>query len=123
MSELEDPILGGLKSLLSEKIGMICKSVRLEFKELESMCGGSNEKLRADRLLECLWVVPDSPSTRLMGLPTTRNIALKNKIVFGTGDYWFVPTLIANMGFVRTISQTGMPLLKLEHRPRELTVD
>ncbi|KAF6153385.1 hypothetical protein GIB67_003575 [Kingdonia uniflora] len=123
MSELEDPILGGLTCLLSEKIGMICESVRLEFKELVSMCGGTNEKLRADRLLECFWVVPDSPSTRLMGLPTTRKIALKNKIVFGTGDYWLAPTLTANMGFVRAISQTGMSLLTLEHRPRALTGD
>ncbi|XP_020260870.1 protein DETOXIFICATION 22-like isoform X2 [Asparagus officinalis] len=53
-------------------------------------------------------VVPDNPSERVAVLPTTRKIASKNKIVFGTGDYWHAPTLTANMGFVRAISQTGV---------------
>lgn len=65
-------------------------------------------------------VVPDSPSTRMMDLPTTRKLALKNKIVFGTGDHWRAPTLTANMGFVRAVSQTSMSLLTIEHRPRAL---
>lgn len=68
-------------------------------------------------------VVPDNPSARMMGLPTTRKIASKNRIVFGTGDHWHAPTLTANMGFVRAISQTGMSLLTIEHRPRALTGD
>ena len=87
------------------------------------MCGGVNEKLRADQLLQHLVVVPDSPSIRMVSLPTTRKLALKNKIVFGTGDYWHAPTLTANMGFVRAILQTGMSLFTFEHRPRALTGD
>jgi glycerol kinase len=67
--------------------------------------------------------VPDSPSQRVMGLPTTRKLALKNKVVFGTGDYWHAPTLTANMSFVRAISQAGMSLFTIEHRPRALTGD
>ena len=65
-------------------------------------------------------IVPDSPSARMMDLPTTRKLAMKNKIVFGTGDHWRAPTLTANMGFVRAVSQSGMPLLTIEHRPRAL---
>ncbi|KAI3982808.1 hypothetical protein MKX01_010291 [Papaver californicum] len=104
-------------------IGMICETVHSEFKELVSVCGGANERLRADQLLKHLSIVPDAPSVRMMGLPTTRKIAAKNKVVFGTGDYWRAPTLTANMGFLRAISQTGMSLLTLEHRPRALTGD
>ncbi|XP_042481252.1 uncharacterized protein LOC122061826 [Macadamia integrifolia] len=122
-SEIQTPILTELEAVISGKICMICKTVHLEFKELLSMCGGSNEKWRADHLLKCLLVVPDHPSARMMGLPTTRKIALKNKILFGTGDYFHAPTLTANMGFVRAISQTGMPLSTVEHRPRALTGD
>lgn len=48
---------------------------------------------------------------------------MKNKIVFGTGDYWQAPTLTANMAFVRAISQTGMSLFAIGHRPRALTGD
>ncbi|EMS61755.1 hypothetical protein TRIUR3_10210 [Triticum urartu] len=74
-------------------------------------------------LSKCFWtcrIVPDSPSARMMDLPTTRKLAMKNKVVFGTGDRWRAPTLTANMGFVRAVSQSGMPLLTIEHRPRAL---
>ncbi|XP_077251838.1 uncharacterized protein LOC143891071, partial [Tasmannia lanceolata] len=47
----------------------------------------------------------DNPSERMMGLPTTRKIAVKNKIIFGTGDYWCAPALTANMGFARAIPE------------------
>ncbi|CAB4281817.1 unnamed protein product [Prunus armeniaca] len=69
------------------------------------------------------WVVPNSPSERMMNLPTTRKLALKNKVIFGTSDYWCAPTVTANMAFVRAISQTGMSLFTIEHRPRALTVN
>ncbi|PQM42779.1 uncharacterized protein Pyn_00273 [Prunus yedoensis var. nudiflora] len=68
-------------------------------------------------------VVPDCPSERMMNLPTTRKLALKNKVVFGTADYCCAPTVTANMAFVRAISQTGMSLFTIEHRPRALTGD
>ncbi|PIA35370.1 hypothetical protein AQUCO_03500036v1 [Aquilegia coerulea] len=54
MSELQKPILEELTSVMSRKIGIICETVELEFKQLVSMCGGPNEKLRADQLLKCL---------------------------------------------------------------------
>jgi hypothetical protein len=79
--------------------------------------------LCVDILLDCNRVVSDSPSERVMGLPTTRKLALKNKVVFGTGDYWHAPTVTANMAFARAISQTGMSLFTIEHRPRALTGD
>ncbi|KAL6559295.1 hypothetical protein OROGR_004412 [Orobanche gracilis] len=122
-SESQNPIHSQLFSLISGKGGIICESVRLEFQELISMCGGPNEKLRAEYFLKFLRVVPDCPSTRLMSLPTTRKLALKNKVVFGTGDYWHAPTVTANMAFVRAVSQTGMSLPVLEHSPRALIGD
>lgn len=123
MSEIQNPIHVDLGSIISGKLGIICESVHSEFKELVLMCGGPNEKFRADQLLKHLTVVADSPSQRVMGLPTTRKLALKNKVVFGTGDYWHAPTVTANMAFVRAISQTGMSLFTIEHRPRALTGD
>lgn len=123
MSEVQNPIHMELGGLISGKGGIICKTVCSEFNELVSMCGGPNEKSRAKHLLEHLIVVPDSPSTRMMSLATTRKLALKNKVVFGTGDSWHAPTLSANMAFVRAVTQTGMSLLTIEHRPRALTGD
>ncbi|CAJ2667073.1 unnamed protein product [Trifolium pratense] len=123
MSELQNPIHMEFGKVLCGKHGIICESVLSEFKELVLMCGGPNEKLRANKLINCLRVVPDTPSERMMGLPTTRKLALKNKIVFGTGDHYHAPTLTANMAFVRAVSQTGMSLSSIEHRPRALTGD
>ncbi|KAJ6849605.1 putative UPF0415 protein C7orf25-like protein [Iris pallida] len=123
MSELEHPILAELGAFVVGKKGIICESVYSEFKELVMICGGPNEKLRADLLIKRLLIVRDSPSERVAGLPTTRKVAMKNKITFGTGDYWQAPTLTANMGFVRAISQIGMSLLTVEHRPRALIGD
>ncbi|XP_038906087.1 UPF0415 protein C7orf25 homolog [Benincasa hispida] len=123
MSEIEKPILVELSSLLTGKRGIICQSVHSEFKELVTMCGGPNEKSRANHLLKHILVVPDMASKRMTCLPTTRKLALKNKVVFGTGDYWNAPTLTANMSFVRAVSQTGMSLFTFEHRPRALTGD
>lgn len=119
-SEIQSPIHSELSAVISGKRGIICQSVYSEFQELISMYGGPNEKIRAKCVLKLLKVVPDCPSTRLASLKTTRKLALKNKVVFGTGDYWYALTLTANMAFVRAVSQTGMSLYVLEHRPRAL---
>ncbi|KAJ8536631.1 hypothetical protein K7X08_035032 [Anisodus acutangulus] len=122
-SEMKKPIHMELMPVISQKKGIVCESVCSEFQELVSMCGGPNEKSRAKHFLEHLRVVPDCPSERLTGLPTTRKLALKNKVAFGTGDYWHAPTITANMAFVRAVSQTGMSLFTVEHRPRALVGD
>ncbi|OIT02633.1 PREDICTED: UPF0415 protein C7orf25 homolog [Nicotiana attenuata] len=120
---MEKPIHKELMPVILQKRGIVCESVCSEFQELISMCGGPNEKTRAKQFLKHLRVVPDCPSERLMSLPTTRKLALKNKVVFGTGDYWHAPTITANMAFVRAVSQTGMSLFTIEHRPRALVGD
>ncbi|KAF8090443.1 hypothetical protein N665_0476s0022 [Sinapis alba] len=122
-SEVENSVLVKMGDVLSGKRGIVCKSVVSEFKELVSMYAGLNEKQRAEKLLKRLMVVNDNPTERVMGLPTTRKLAMKNKIVFGTGDRWEAPTLTANMGFVRAVAQSGMSLSTIEHSPRALTGD
>lgn len=122
-SEMKNPIHMQLMPSISQKRGIVCESVGSEFQELVSMCGGPNEKSRAEHFLNRLRVVPDCPSERLMSLPTTRKLALKNKLAFGTGDYWHAPTITANMAFARAVSQTGMSLFTIEHRPRALVGD
>lgn len=119
-SELQYPIFVQLGEAVDGKKCIICETVNSEFTEIASMCGGPDEKTRASQLLKKLIIVSDSPSPRMMDLPTTRKLAMKNKVVFGTGDHWRAPTLTANMGFVRAVSQSGMPLLTIEHKPRAL---
>lgn len=54
MSELQNPIHVEFGRVLNGKQGIICESVLSEFKELAKMCGGPNEKLRADKLINYL---------------------------------------------------------------------
>lgn len=54
MSEIENPILTELSRVISGKRVIICESVYSEFQELVLMCGGLDEKLRADHLLRHL---------------------------------------------------------------------
>lgn len=122
-SEVENSVLVRMVDVLSGKRGIVCKSVVSEFEELVSMYAGPNEKQRAEQLLKRLMVVNDDPTERVTGLPTTRKLAMKNKIVFGTGDRWGAPTLTANMGFVRAVAQSGMSLSTVDHSPRALTGD
>lgn len=57
-SELRYSIHSRLFSLIYGKRGIICESVCSEFQELLSMCGGPNEKLRAEYFLKFLkWVM------------------------------------------------------------------
>lgn len=53
MSELQNPIHEELRGVFAGKRGIICESVLSEFTELVLMCGGPNEKLRANQLLTC----------------------------------------------------------------------
>lgn len=54
MSEIQNPIHVEFGRVLYGKQGIICESVLSEFKELVQMCGGPNEKLRADKLINYL---------------------------------------------------------------------
>ncbi|KAG6404254.1 hypothetical protein SASPL_136500 [Salvia splendens] len=56
-SENQNPIHRELPGLISGKRGIICESVWLEFQELITMCGGPNEKLRAEFFLKFLKAV------------------------------------------------------------------
>lgn len=54
MSELDRPILVELANVISGKMVVICGTVLSEFKELVLMCGGPDEKLRAEQLVKHL---------------------------------------------------------------------
>ncbi|EOA35176.1 hypothetical protein CARUB_v10020322mg [Capsella rubella] len=53
-SEIENPVLVKMRTVVSGKRGIVCESVLSEFKELVSMYAGPNEKRRAEQLLKSL---------------------------------------------------------------------
>lgn len=118
--ELKGPLLLELTDIFECRRPFMSETVCKEFKSLVSLCGSFKEKTRAEELLRVIPVVPDTPSSRVMNLCETGKIKDKNKIIFGTGDFWQAPTLTANLSLVRAVRQTGMALSILEHKPRAL---
>lgn len=56
-AEMKKPIHMELMPVISQKRGMVCQSVSSEFQELVSMCGGPNERSRAEHFLNRLrWI-------------------------------------------------------------------
>jgi len=53
-SEIKKPIHMELMPSILQKRGIVCESVCSEFQELVSMCGGPNEKSRAEHFLNHL---------------------------------------------------------------------
>ncbi|KAH7423848.1 hypothetical protein KP509_12G077000 [Ceratopteris richardii] len=120
LEELEHPLVQEMADLFKYRRPFMTETVYREFKSLVSICGGFREKIRAEKLLELIPVVPDMPSVRVRNLQQTGKISKKNKVTFGTGDVLLAPTLTANLSFVRAVRQTGMALSILEHHPRAL---
>ncbi|KAH9612649.1 hypothetical protein KSS87_022459 [Heliosperma pusillum] len=53
-SETERPIHDELSCFLSGRKGIVCKTVHSEFMDIVTMCGGHNEKMRANQLTKLL---------------------------------------------------------------------
>ncbi|KAJ0970014.1 hypothetical protein J5N97_022891 [Dioscorea zingiberensis] len=83
-SEVQLPILAELRDAIAGKKGIICESVCSEFKELISMCGGPNEKLRAEQLIKRLLIVPDCPSTPNNGFADNQKDSYEEQ-----GCFWY----------------------------------
>ncbi|BFI32499.1 hypothetical protein MPTK2_4g06450 [Marchantia polymorpha subsp. ruderalis] len=123
LSELRRPLVPDIEEAIAYRQPVVSHYVLNEFNSIVSLVGGPKEKDRAEKLIQRLRVVPDAPSARVMALPLTGKIKTRHKVVFGTGDLLNVPTLTANMAFVRAARQKGMAIEIVEHRPRALTGD
>ena len=115
------PALPPLQAFLENKSLIACQTCIDAFKDIISTIGGASEKLRAEKLLERIKVVPDSPSDRSLSLHNSGKINKRGKIIFGTGDSLQAMTVTANKGFVRAASQSGVLFSIFEHEPRALT--
>ncbi|KAG6556668.1 hypothetical protein Mapa_001609 [Marchantia paleacea] len=123
ISELNRPLVPDIEEAIARREPVVSQYVLNEFNSIVSLVGGPKEKDRAKKLVQRLRVVQDAPSARVMALPLTGKIKSRHKVVFGTGDLLNVPTLTANMAFVRAARQKGMAIEIVEHRPRALTGD
>ncbi|KAI5081871.1 hypothetical protein GOP47_0001614 [Adiantum capillus-veneris] len=108
IEELKRPLMKEMTILFENRRPFMSETVCKKFKSLVSLCGSFKEKIRAEELLQVIPVVADAVSTRVRSLSETGKIKEKNKVIFGTGDFWQAPTLTANLSFVRAVRQTGL---------------
>lgn len=74
-----------------------------------STIAGPGEKIRGDELIERLKVVPDCPSEKALSLRAGGKVKHRSVVIFGTGDTLKIPTVTANVGFVRAAEhQVGL---------------
>lgn len=89
---------------------MCCQTAYDSFMTILSVVGGKEERKRGEEFLRRLTIVPDSPSARSLSLQPMGKITKRAIIIFGTGDHLEIPTVTANVGFVRAA----------EHRVNEI---
>ena len=82
---------------------------------------GPQEAARAGRFLKRVDIVPDSPSTRAVGLRITKKVGSNDRLIFGTGDQLGIPTMSADEKFVRGAAAQGVNFDVILHRPVPLT--
>ena len=94
-----------------------------DFQAILSTLGGPGEKIRAEKFLERVKVVPDQISDKVKNLKCGGKVRERSKVIFGTGDALKVVTVSANTGFVRAAQSQNIDLAVISHEPRALTED
>ncbi|KAL1122234.1 hypothetical protein AAG570_003639, partial [Ranatra chinensis] len=96
------PVKPILDKLFEGRKLFACESAVRSFKSIVAILGGEGEKRRAESLLSCVTVVPD---TICRSLRVGGHIKEKSMAVFGTGLAIKAITVTANGGFVRAASK------------------
>jgi RHS repeat-associated protein len=91
----------------------------LEFYGQLGTVAGTIERTAANALLLNVQQIPDNPSARVSNLRLTQSVKQNDKIIFGTGDRLGIPTISADMDFVRGALAQGVDLRTqvLTHQP------
>jgi len=119
--EKRRPVLAGLREFLEGKELLVCDRAATDFRAILDIVAGDAERERGRALLDRCRRVPDQPSPAAAGLPKTRRIKDRQKIIFGTGDSLHAITLTANVCFVRAAEEHGVHFTVFTHPSRALT--
>ncbi|CAG7833386.1 unnamed protein product [Allacma fusca] len=98
-----------------------CETAMKEFQSILSIVGGPDEKIRAEKFVETIKVVPDCVSERAKSLVVGGHIKKRSLVIFATGDAIQAVTVTANSGFVRSAKSQGVDFPVFLHESRALT--
>ncbi len=100
---------------------MMAQTAFDEFTNIVKYSGGTLEQERANRFLERVTVVLDSPSIAAQALKPTRSLDPNDIIILGTGDQMGIVTMTADAKAVRAASAQGVDFNVYLHPPYPLT--
>jgi hypothetical protein len=78
---------------------------------------GPEETARAQRFIQRVRVLPDTPSARAMTLQETRSVGATDKVIFGTEDQLGITTMTSDAKFVRGASEQDVDFDVIVHDP------
>ncbi len=108
------PIRHSLKSEVAGQQMVMSQTAANEF-QVNLRSAGPLEKARADRFMNRVQVIPDTPSPGALGLRVTGSVGSNDKIIFGTGDYFGITTMTADAKFLRGAKEQGVAFQSLLH--------
>jgi len=109
-----------LKSFVAGKEMHMTETALAEFQgTLRS--AGPLEAARGQRFLNRVSIIPDTPSSRAMGLNITRKVGANDRIIFGTGDQLGIPTMTSDAKFLSGASAQGVEFDAFLHSPVPFT--
>ena len=121
--EATNPVKVHLDNIFEGKKLICCQSAADDFRTITKALAGPEELARAEELLNNRLeaIVPDQLSERFQGLDLSGKIKHRSLAIFGTGDHLKLPTVTANVGFVRAAKGQGIDLAAIVHESRALT--
>jgi hypothetical protein len=109
--ELESRAIDIILPATQDAILVACPLAVQTFKEIVALHAGAQETERADALLQRLVVGDEGVcSERVANLKLSGKIKAPARSIFGFGDAMGMPTLTANVGFVRAAASQGVKL-------------
>jgi hypothetical protein len=119
--ERHAPVKYTLDLLFSGKQLVCCRSAERAFLSIVNTMGGPNEQMRAQQLLKRVHVVEDMTVSAIAILEGRGKVHGNSEAVFGTGETLRLPTVTANINFIRAAAEQGVILTTFTHGPRALT--
>ncbi|MGJ8677926.1 MAG: malectin domain-containing carbohydrate-binding protein [Akkermansiaceae bacterium] len=114
------PVRHSLKAELGDRQMIMTETAAGEFNNM-IRAAGPQEAARAQNFLNLVQIVPDTPSLRAMNLKTTKKVGANDVFIFGTGDYFSIPTMTSDAKFLRGASAQGVDFNAILHNPVPLT--
>ncbi|XP_012270170.1 UPF0415 protein C7orf25 homolog isoform X2 [Orussus abietinus] len=116
------PVKPILDELFGNKELVVCRTAYNNFMNIIEVIGGSNETMRAEKLIQRVRIVEDISNGRIMErLPIAGRIKDRSRLVFSTGENLQSITVSANEGFVRAARMQGIECTVFLHEPRSLS--